>query len=121
MRLATVLVEAGSTSPVACADCADRFIHSDFLALHRGRRHWSRLSPEEREAFERAFEAEEEWLRQFRKKLKAGLGASVPMLVWGATTVLLIAGGGLAMASFLLLAPSLAFSALAYVLGLEKE
>lgn len=119
--MASILAEREEAQVLACSDCGDRFTRSDYLALHRGRRHPTRLVEAEREAFARAVAAEEEWLRQFRKKLKAGLGASVPMLVWGLTTVVLIAGGGLAMASFLLLAPSLAFSGIAYILSLEKE
>lgn len=54
--------------PHVCAYCGRAFARTDWLALHRGLDHGDRLDAAEREAYERAREAEEERLRLFRLK-----------------------------------------------------
>ncbi|RXK52049.1 C2H2-type zinc finger protein [Halorientalis pallida] len=60
--------------PVVCDHCGAPFAEAELLALHRGIDHADALDASERDAFEDAYESEEERLRLFRLK---ALGALV--------------------------------------------
>lgn len=60
--------DSAGHDPVQCQYCGRRFAESDLLALHRGFEHPVDLGEAEREAFEAAYDAEEDELRLFRLK-----------------------------------------------------
>jgi hypothetical protein len=60
--------------PAVCGHCGAPFADDDLLSLHRGIDHADALDETERDAFEAAYENEEEELRLFRLK---ALGALV--------------------------------------------
>ncbi|WP_424018290.1 C2H2-type zinc finger protein [Halorientalis pallida] len=60
--------------PSVCAHCGAPFADEELLALHRGIDHPDALDESERDAFEAAYESEQERLRLFRLK---ALGALV--------------------------------------------
>jgi hypothetical protein len=51
---------------VACEYCGAPFADDDLLALHRGVEHEGRLTADQRDAFEAAYDAETEDLKLFR-------------------------------------------------------
>jgi hypothetical protein len=62
------VADGRSDTPRVCAYCGRAFARADWLALHRGLDHGDRLDAAEREAYERAREAEQKRLRLFRLK-----------------------------------------------------
>jgi hypothetical protein len=58
-----------------CEYCGRPFTHEQYLVLHRGVAHDGEITDEEREAYERASEREDEALRRFRLKALAALVA----------------------------------------------
>jgi hypothetical protein len=60
--------------PVVCRHCGAPFANEELLALHRGIDHADALDEAERDAFDAAYESEDERLRLFRLK---ALGALV--------------------------------------------
>jgi hypothetical protein len=62
-------------TPHVCEYCGQPFADERYLALHRGLDHAAALSAAEREAYERAHDAETENLRRFRLLALAGVVA----------------------------------------------
>ena len=60
--------------PAVCGHCGAPFADAELLALHRGIDHAAALDAAERDAFDEAYESEQEQLRLFRLK---ALGALV--------------------------------------------
>lgn len=61
--------------PFPCAYCGRRFAREEWLTLHRGLDHGDAIDAAEREAFEAAYDAEEDDLRFFRLQALAALVA----------------------------------------------
>jgi hypothetical protein len=51
-----------------CPYCGRPFADGELLALHRGHSHTEELTAAEQEAFENAYEAEEQEIREYRLK-----------------------------------------------------
>ncbi len=73
----TIDARADGTSPEGerhtCGYCGRPFAREEWLALHRGLDHEERITAAEREAFEAAYEGEEEDLQMFRLQALAVL------------------------------------------------
>lgn len=61
--------------PHVCARCGEPFVREQYLALHRGLEHYSRLTEEERAAFDDAYADERSELYRFRIVALGGLVA----------------------------------------------
>ena len=62
-----------SSDGSVCEHCGAPFADDDLLALHRGHEHAEAIDEDEREAFEDAYEAEQEEIRLFRLKAVGAL------------------------------------------------
>jgi hypothetical protein len=60
-----------NADPHRCPHCEAPFTDEELLALHRGLAHEGALTADERDAFEAAYEAENEDIRRFRLKALA--------------------------------------------------
>ncbi|MFD1598325.1 DNA-binding protein [Halobellus rarus] len=58
--------DVGDSPEYVCGDCDRRFYTEDLLVLHRGVAHPNALDDAEREAYRKAYAAEERAIRSFR-------------------------------------------------------
>lgn len=74
--------ESTDDDQLRCRYCGRRFAERDLLALHRGFEHPGEVGETEREAFETAYDAEEDELRLFRLKALLALVALYFLLLF---------------------------------------
>lgn len=115
----TGAVARAERAALACARCGAAFAREDHLALHVGRAHGD-LERDERARFEAALAAEEAWLREFQRHVRAGLNL-VPIAAIYLLILLLVGWSGVPiMWGFLLLPGVVMFSALIYYVSYSK-
>lgn len=127
MTSATGVATSAETTSVAprmpreCARCGEGFLDADHLALHVARRHEGPLTADERASFEAALAREEAWLSNFRKHMKGGLAALVPLTVVALVMLLVYVSGAPVSMALLMIPPALGFAGLAYVFSAQDD
>lgn len=117
----TACADGGADEARACSRCGEAFVAQAHWALHVARRHAGPLTPDERDAFERALAEEEAWLQVFRQRVRGALAALVPVVITlGIVLLVYVSGSPLAMA-LLMIPPAIGFSVLAYILSASGE